>query len=93
MDPCECGRFSVYIDEELNVKPCSFANEPKHTFNLKQYSFAEIWECKFNDYREASAAECGRDCPNKRWCGLVCPYYQELNICFTSANQKAISLW
>ena len=93
VDPCECGRFSVYIDEKLNVKPCSFANDPKYNINLRQYSFTEIWEHKFKDYRQASAAECGRDCKNKALCGVVCPYYDELKICFTSDNQQAMSLW
>lgn len=93
IDPCECGRFSVYVDEKLNVKPCSFANEPKHSFSLRQYSFTEIWEHKIADYREVSTAQCGRDCSNKRLCGVVCPYYDELNICFTDVKQKAMTLW
>lgn len=92
MDPCECGRFSVYIDEKLNVKPCSFTNKPRHSFSLRHYSFAEIWEHKFADYREESAAKCGRDCSNTRLCGIACPYYDELKICFTSANKKAMTL-
>lgn len=92
VDPCECGRFSVYIDEKLNVKPCSFTNEPKHSYSLRGYSFADIWEQMFVDYRKTSTARCERDCQNKTLCGVVCPYYDELNICYTSANQEAMKL-
>ncbi len=90
IDSCECGFFSVYIDENLNVKPCSFANNDKYTYSLKKYSFEEIWERKYQKYRnEILANSCESECPNKEHCRGKCSYFDELSFCYEKASSKA----
>ncbi len=86
IDSCECGFFSIYIDEALNVKPCSFANTEEFTFNLASHSMESIWEERFAPYRAAmSADECAADCRNKAHCRGRCHYYDSLAFCHVSA--------
>lgn len=92
VDPCECAYFSVYIDEKLNVKPCSFASNEEHSYNLKKYTFSEIWGNKYTKYREALNNKCKRICKNKNACRGACPYFEEINLCFSLTKKKAIAL-
>jgi MoaA/NifB/PqqE/SkfB family radical SAM enzyme len=83
IDSCECGFFSVYIDEELNVKPCSFANNERFTYNLKEYSFQSIWENQYDQYRhQVTANHCFAACQNKSHCRGKCNYYDALSFCY-----------
>ena len=53
IDSCESSRFSVYINEDMTVKPCSFAYGEKYATNLKDATFDEIWNGdKFNAFRK-----------------------------------------
>lgn len=51
IDTCEGGFFSVYIDHNLNVSPCSFSNNSHDLFNLREYDFYDIWLDKLKVYR------------------------------------------
>jgi radical SAM protein with 4Fe4S-binding SPASM domain len=83
IDACECGFFSVYIDEKLNVKPCSFAADDRYSYNLRESDFQTIWEQKFAGYREMiSNRSCGNDCRNQRHCRGGCPYFEGLTLCY-----------
>ena len=81
IDPCECAFFSVYIDEEMNVKPCSFTIDENESFNLKEYSFDEIWNIKFKKIRESRINNCESSCNLRVECRGGCPYFEQLNIC------------
>lgn len=83
IDSCECGFFSIYIDEELNVKPCSFANNDKYTFNLKDYNMKDIWEQKYDVLRKESIIDsCVNECNNKINCRGKCSYFDSLSFCY-----------
>jgi radical SAM protein with 4Fe4S-binding SPASM domain len=82
IDPCECAFFSVYIDEKMNVKPCSFTTDESESFNLKDYSFREIWDENFKDIRSSRTNNCKSDCKSKTECRGGCPYFNELNTCY-----------
>ncbi|MHC1682779.1 MAG: radical SAM/SPASM domain-containing protein [Clostridiaceae bacterium] len=85
IDSCECGFFSIYIDENLNVKPCSFANNDTYTFNLKNYNMKEIWHEKYSKLRdEVNKNICESDCKNKTNCRGKCNYFDSLSFCFSS---------
>jgi radical SAM protein with 4Fe4S-binding SPASM domain len=87
VDACECGFFSVYVDEQLQVKPCSFACGDAQTFSLRELPFSEIWERLLAPFREAQAADlCGRSCANRGHCRGRCPYFSELAFCHTGAS-------
>ena len=84
IDSCECGFFSVYIDENLDVTPCSFCNNSDYHYNLKQFSFEEIWESKFSDYRHYIDTSCKSDCAECdeiSGCRGKCPFFDDLFLC------------
>ena len=85
VDSCECGFFSVYVDEKLNVKPCSFAIGDETTFNLSDFDFASIWELKFEPYRSAVKHLCTADCKMAD-CRGGCIFHESLNLCKESTN-------
>lgn len=84
IDSCECGFFSVYIDENMNVMPCSFCNDSQYSFNLKQSCFKEIWQEKFSKYRDYVDDNCKLDCrgcEKSGDCRGKCPFFDELFLC------------
>lgn len=84
IDSCECGFFSVYINENLEVMPCSFCNDDRFGFSLRQWSFQEIWQDRFSVYRSqidaAGKSDCGV-CSKRPDCRGRCPFYRELFLC------------
>ena len=88
IDPCECAFFSVYIDERLNVKPCSFTNDINETFNLKDFSFEDIWTNKFEHIRQSRVNNCTSNCKLKQECRGGCPYFDKINICYSNQHEK-----
>jgi radical SAM protein with 4Fe4S-binding SPASM domain len=84
VDSCECGFFSIYIDENLDVTPCSFYNSDKYRYNLKQFSFEDIWKNKFSSYRKYVDDNCKWDCfecDKSSQCRGKCPFFEELFLC------------
>jgi radical SAM protein with 4Fe4S-binding SPASM domain len=84
VDSCECGFFSVYVNEAMDVMPCSFCNDKKYSYNLKDFSFNEIWQNLFSGYRtyvdENCKTEC-EDCDKKSDCRGGCPFFNEMFLC------------
>lgn len=83
IDPCECAFFSVYIDENMNVKPCSFTDNTQEVFNLKEYTFDDIWNNKFDSIRQSRVNNCTSQCNLKNECRGGCPYFEKINICYS----------
>lgn len=84
VDSCECGFFSVYIDEDLNVSPCSFCNNDEYSFSLKSSSFKDIWQDTFRNYREHVDEQGKLKCPKcdeSNECRGMCPFFDELFLC------------
>lgn len=80
VDSCEGAFFSVYIDHNLNVSPCSFSGE-RDLYSLHDFDFYEIWNDKFSDYRKRNARNCTEKCNVKEFCHGRCPYYPQITIC------------
>lgn len=82
IDSCECGFFSVYIDENLNVKPCSFTNNDDFTINLKNKTFKDIWQNYYEKYRQINTKtnKCS-SCNANNICRGICPYFYQINLC------------
>jgi len=52
LDFCDGSRFTVYVDEALNVAPCSFIKGNQFTESLREKSMIEIWNGeKFSKFR------------------------------------------
>jgi radical SAM protein with 4Fe4S-binding SPASM domain len=81
-DSCECAFFSVYIDERLRVRPCSFSNGSSTCFDLREHSFREVWERGFEEYREKMlSSPCALLCELGESCRGACPVFPELALC------------
>jgi len=81
VDTCEGGFFSVYIDEYMNVSPCSFSRG-KDTFSLKEHDFYDIWQNKLQSYRDRVKNGCKRECSVHDLCRGACPYYPQITSCY-----------
>ncbi|MDR1541270.1 MAG: radical SAM protein [Clostridiales bacterium] len=85
VDSCECGFFSIYIDELGNASPCSFANDGRYRFNLSAYSMNQIWNNCFEAYREEMlSVKCADEiCANAEHCRGKCSFYEQISFCCT----------
>lgn len=90
IDPCECGFFSIYINDNLIVSPCSFVNNNEFSFNLKEFSMEYIWTVLFDKYRRSLKNKCLRICENKSACRGCCPYFNEITLCYSSEKAQEL---
>ncbi|MFP3154926.1 radical SAM protein [Lachnospiraceae bacterium ZAX-1] len=83
VDSCECGFFSIYIDENMNVSPCSFANDERFVFNLGTVSMDRIWNLEFEGYRQEMLNHACEEqaCGNRAHCRGKCLFYGQLSFC------------
>ena len=81
VDVCEGGFFSVYIDENMNVSPCSFS-EGQDSYSLKEYDFYDIWLNKLQTYRKRIKNDCKVDCTVQDLCKGCCPYHPQITSCY-----------
>lgn len=87
VDACECAFFSIYIDEQMNVRPCSFAPVGKDSWNLRNSSMEEIWNAKFAAYRSQQQAQaCVAECKTKQRCHGSCAYFPQLKYCHSGSH-------
>ena len=81
VDVCEGGFFSVYIDENMRVSPCSFSGS-RDSYSLREYGFYDIWLKKLQAHRERIRNDCKRDCAAREMCRGCCPYYPQITNCY-----------
>jgi len=91
IDSCECGFFSVYIDEMLNVSPCSFSTGSKYSWNLRSMSFEHIWQKELGQYRAEIHNDCQRKCPAHAACRGQCPFFPDLTLCYSTSEGATLS--
>lgn len=82
IDPCECAFFSVYIDENLIMSPCSFSSDTDYAYSLREHSIKHIWTVLFGKYRDSIVNKCIRACKSKTECRGRCPYFSDITLCF-----------
>lgn len=84
VDCCEGGFFSVYVDHQKNVSPCSFSGG-KDSYSLEEFGFYDIWMNKFEPFRNRQENRCSNvACPGHSMCRGRCPYYPEITACYES---------
>ncbi len=88
LDSCEAGFFSVFIDEELQVAPCSFCNDETYRFSLREHSFEEIWSEKLAPYRAYAGGKCAEQSVCSAGCRGPCPFYPQLSLCSGSTPSE-----
>ena len=82
LDFCEGARYSAYIDANMNMMPCSFANQdPSWFMNLNEHTVQEVWDSPlFDKFRYALKHSCP-SCPNRENCGGGCPLVNQITLC------------
>lgn len=82
VDYCEGGRFSAYIDANMNMMPCSFANQdPSWHMSLREHTVDETWHSElFDKFRYSLKNSCS-SCPNRLSCGGGCPLVNSITLC------------
>ena len=88
IDFCEGGRFSAYIDANMNMMPCSFANQDKNWhISLKEHSIQEVWNSEmFDKFRYSLNNSCS-GCKNRLSCGGGCPLVNQITLCNSSERK------
>ena len=82
MDYCEGARHSAYIDADMNMMPCSFANQdPSWFMNLNEYSIKEVWNSELFDKFRYSLKHSCKGCPSREHCGGGCPLVNQITLC------------
>jgi radical SAM protein with 4Fe4S-binding SPASM domain len=82
IDYCEGARFSCYIDAQMNMMPCSFANDnPERHISLRYSTISEAWNSEpFEKFRNHLRNSC-KDCSDREYCGGGCPVVNEITLC------------
>ena len=87
IEKCESARFSAFIDENLNMYPCSFMVESYQGVNIKESSILNIWKNSnlFKNFRNFSIPTKCKICNKSNLCGGGCQIFSEINM---NCNQK-----
>ena len=81
IDTCDGGRFSCYIDSEMNMLPCSFGRYNQYSVSLKKMTIAEAWHSsEFDRFRDKLKNACF-DCRHRDACMGGCPFLPEIVLC------------
>lgn len=81
IDTCEGARFSAYITPDMKMMPCSFDQEMKWHYDLREHSIDDAWEsAKFEAFRTLQKIRCPQ-CDQKSHCLGGCPIKREIVLC------------
>lgn len=83
LEPCEAGRFSAFISEDLKMYPCSFMVEHFDGEDLNSKDYMDIWlnSPLFKFTRSSLASKYCSDCSHQSNCLNGCPFLKEINLC------------
>lgn len=81
LDTCEGGRFSCYIDSDMNMLPCSFDQSNCYGVSLKKITISKAWNSeKFYLFREHLRRACPQ-CEKREMCMGGCPLMPQIVCC------------
>lgn len=83
LEPCDAGRFSAYISEDLKMYPCSFMMEHYQGESLHEKPFMEIWNhsASFKETRSDLSGRRCEGCDQRENCLNGCPFLREIDLC------------
>ena len=81
LDVCGAARFTCYIDSNMNMSPCSFNKNEKHTINLKQTSIWDAWNGETFEHIRTLRKQSCPNCANRNLCYGGCFLYPEITLC------------
>jgi len=80
-DTCEGARFSCYITADMIATPCSFDQDLKWGFDIKEHTLHEAWfSPQFSAFRKQLGSSCG-GCKDRALCMGGCPVTQDIVLC------------
>jgi radical SAM protein with 4Fe4S-binding SPASM domain len=80
-DYCEGARYSCYIDAQMKMMPCSFAQGSRWSVDLRYLSIAEAWKREpFEKFRNFLRSSCP-ECRDRSLCGGGCPVVNQVTLC------------
>lgn len=81
-EPCESGKFSAYIDSEMQMMVCSFDNQlQRWSVDLNTHTIKEAWDSpEFEDFRDRSRNSCP-SCKDWKACMGGCPITRSIVGC------------
>jgi radical SAM protein with 4Fe4S-binding SPASM domain len=83
VEPCEAGRFSAFVSEEMRMYPCSFMVQSVEGECLRSTTMKDIWQNSqsFNRVREKlKTNDCG-GCHHYENCMGGCPVFDQITMC------------
>jgi radical SAM protein with 4Fe4S-binding SPASM domain len=88
LDFCEGARYSAYIDANMHMMPCSFANQDSSWFvSLRDHTVQEAWDSDiFEKFRYSLRHSCS-GCPNRANCAGGCPLVNQITLCNRSERK------
>lgn len=69
LDYCDGARFTIYVDEHLNTKPCSFCSGDLYQESLRTSTFSDIWYGEKFELFRSHLMEFPKYCPALSRCG------------------------
>ena len=82
LDFCEGARYSAYIDANMNMMPCSFANQdPSWFMSLREHSIEEVWNSELFDKFRYSLKHSCKGCSDREHCAGGCPLVNQITLC------------
>ena len=90
VDFCEGGRFSAYIDANMNMMPCSFGNQDSKWYvSLRDHTIEEAWNSDvFERFRFSLRHSCG-ECKDRGCCAGGCPIVNQVTLCDRACRKFA----
>lgn len=88
LDTCEAGRFSAYVDSDMNMMPCSFDNQDQnYAISLNTHSVKEVWDSnEFEKFRNSFRLSC-LNCKDRTECYGGCPITNKITLCNRKERQ------
>jgi len=81
IDTCEGARFSAYISPDLKMTPCSFDQDMRWAFDLREQTIDAAWTSRpFESFRTKLKTSCPA-CLKKVSCLGGCPIKREIVLC------------
>ncbi len=83
IEPCEAGRFSMYISEENKMYPCSFMVNKTQGVAVTDDNMQTVWQKHdiFTRMRGSLSSNPCHECSVNNTCFGGCPVYPEINFC------------
>ena len=81
IDTCEGARWSMYISADMVAYPCSFDQEGRWAYDIKNSTIEEAWKSEqFEKFRSSFETSC-KGCSERERCMGGCPISREITLC------------